>query len=79
VGQRPQTRAPAETAIIWATGGKPCRQLADEHHRLAHPASTAREHTDLKLGELEAQFDHPREQNEYRRGDPQAGRVTPAG
>ena len=64
MGQRPQTRAPAETAIIWATGGKQYRQLADEHRRLADLAITAREHTDLKLGELSAQLDYLREQNE---------------
>jgi hypothetical protein len=58
VGQRPQTRAPAGTATIWGTGGKQYRQLADEYRRLAGLAITAREHTDLKLGELSAQLDH---------------------
>ena len=64
MGQRPQTRAPAGTATIWATGGKRYRQLADEHRRLDDLAITAREHTDLRPGELSAQLDYPREQNE---------------
>jgi len=62
-GQRPQTGAPVSTAIIWATGGKQYRQLADEYRRLAGPATTAREHTDLKLGELSPQLDYLRDQN----------------
>ncbi len=64
MGQRPQTRAPVEAAISWATGGKQYRQLADEHRRLADLAIPAREHTGLRLGELSAQLDLLREQDE---------------
>jgi len=40
------------------------RRLADEYRRLADLAITAQEHTDLKLGEVSAQLDYLREQNE---------------
>jgi hypothetical protein len=46
------------------TGGQQYRQLADEYRRLADLAITAQEHTDLKLGELSAQLDYVREQND---------------
>jgi flagellar biosynthesis chaperone FliJ len=38
------------------------RELAEECRRLSDLAITAQEHTDLKLGEVTAQFDHLREQ-----------------
>jgi hypothetical protein len=44
-------------------GGEQYRGLADEYRRLADLAITAQEHTDLKLGELSAQLDYVREQN----------------
>lgn len=40
------------------------RRLADEYRRLADLAITAQEHTDLKLGDVTAQLDYLREQNE---------------
>jgi phosphodiesterase/alkaline phosphatase D-like protein len=40
------------------------RRLAEEYRRLADLAITAQEHTDLKLGEVSAQLDYLREQNE---------------
>ena len=46
------------------TGGEQYRQLAEEYRRLADLAITAQEHTDLKLGEVSAQLDYLREQNE---------------
>lgn len=46
------------------TGGEQYRHLADEYRRLADLAITAREHTDLKLGDVNAQLDYLREQNE---------------
>jgi hypothetical protein len=46
------------------TGGQQYRQLAEEYRRLADLAITAQEHTDLKLGEVSAQLDYLREQNE---------------
>lgn len=51
-------------AQIELTGGQQYRQLADEYRRLADLAITAQEHTDLKLGDLSAQLDYVREQNE---------------
>jgi hypothetical protein len=48
---------------IELTGGEQYRGLADEYRRLADLAITAQEHTDLKLGELSAQLDYVREQN----------------
>jgi hypothetical protein len=51
-------------AQIELTGAGQYRQLADEYRRLADMAITAQEHTDLKLGEVTAQLDHLREQNE---------------
>ena len=38
------------------------RRLAEEYRRLAELAVTAQEHTDLKLGEVNAQLDYLREQ-----------------
>lgn len=40
------------------------RKLADEFRRLSDMAITIQEHTDLKLGDLSAQLDYLREQNE---------------
>lgn len=45
-------------------GGENYRQLADEYRRLADLAITAQEHTDLKMGEISAQLDFLRRQNE---------------
>ena len=46
------------------TGSEQYRRLADEYRRLADLAITAQEHTDLKLGDVSAQLDYLREQNE---------------
>ena len=46
------------------TGGEQYRKLAEEYRRLADLAITAQEHTDLKLGDVSAQLDYLREQNE---------------
>ncbi len=51
-------------AQIAQTGGEQYRRLADEYRRLADLAITAQEHTDLKLGDVTAQLDYLREQNE---------------
>jgi beta-lactamase regulating signal transducer with metallopeptidase domain len=51
-------------AQIELTGTEQYRQLADEYRRLADLSITAQEHTDLKLGDLSAQLDYLREQNE---------------
>jgi uncharacterized protein HemX len=51
-------------AQIELTGGEQYRQLAEEYRRLADLAITAQEHTDLKLGDVSAQLDFLREQNE---------------
>jgi hypothetical protein len=51
-------------AQIELTGGEQYRQLAEEYRRLADMAITAQEHTDLKLGDVSAQLDYLREQNE---------------
>lgn len=40
------------------------RQLAEEYRRLADMAISVQEHTDLKLGDVNAQLDYLREQNE---------------
>ena len=53
-----------KTAQLELTGSEHYRQLADEYRRLTDMAITAQEHTDLKLGELSAQLDHLREQND---------------
>jgi hypothetical protein len=45
-------------------GGQEYRALAQEYRRLADLAITAQEHTDLKLGEVNAQLDFLRTQNE---------------
>jgi hypothetical protein len=51
-------------AQIELASGEQYRQLADEYRRLADMAITAQEHTDLKLGDVSAQLDYLREQNE---------------
>jgi hypothetical protein len=51
-------------AQLELSGGEQCRQLAEEYRRLADLAITAQEHTDLKLGDVSAQLDFLREQNE---------------
>ena len=51
-------------AQIELTGGEQYRRLAEEYRRLSDLAITAQEHTDLKLGDLSAQLDYLREQNE---------------
>jgi hypothetical protein len=51
-------------AQVELTGGQQYRQLAEEYRRLTDLAITAQEHTDLKLGDLSAQLDYLREQNE---------------
>ncbi len=51
-------------AQLELTGSAQYRQLADEYRRLADMAITAQEHTDLKLGDLSAQLDYLREQNQ---------------
>ncbi len=51
-------------AQIELTGGEQYRRLAEEYRRLADMAITAQEHTDLKLGDVSAQLDYLREQNE---------------
>jgi uncharacterized protein HemX len=50
-------------AQLELTGGEQYRKLADEYRRLTDMAITAQEHTDLKLGDVSAQLDHLREQN----------------
>jgi uncharacterized protein HemX len=45
-------------------GSEQYRRLAEEYRRLADLAITAQEHTDLKLGDVTAQLDFLREQNE---------------
>ena len=51
-------------AQLELAGSEQYRRLADEYRRLADLAITAQEHTDLKLGEVSAQLDYLREQNE---------------
>jgi hypothetical protein len=51
-------------AQLELTGDEQYRRLADEYRRLADLAITAQEHTDLKLGDVSAQLDFLREQNE---------------
>jgi hypothetical protein len=51
-------------AQIELTGGEQYRKLAEEYRRLTDLAITAQEHTDLKLGDVSAQLDYLREQNE---------------
>lgn len=51
-------------AQIELTGGEQYRQLAEEYRRLADLAITAQEHTDLKLGDVNAHLDYLREQND---------------
>jgi hypothetical protein len=49
-------------AQLELTGGQQYRQLAEEYRRLSDLAITAQEHTDLKLGDVNAQLDYLREQ-----------------
>ena len=58
------SRTASKRAQIELTGGEQYRQLAEECRRLADLAITAQEHTDLKLGDVSAQLDYLREQNE---------------
>jgi hypothetical protein len=51
-------------AQVELTGGEQYRQLAEEYRRLSDMAITTQEHTDLKLGDVSAQLDYLREQNE---------------
>jgi uncharacterized protein HemX len=51
-------------AQLELTSGEQYRKLADEYRRLVDMAITAQEHTDLKLGDVSAQLDHLREQND---------------
>ncbi len=51
-------------AQLELTGSEQYRRLAEEYRRLADLAITAQEHTDLKLGDVSAQLDYLREQNE---------------
>ena len=51
-------------AQLELTGSEQYRRLAEEYRRLADLAITAQEHTDLKLGDVSAQLDFLREQNE---------------
>jgi len=51
-------------AQLELTGSEQYRQLAEEYRRLADLAITAQEHTDIKLGDVSAQLDYLREQNE---------------
>jgi ribosomal protein L30E len=51
-------------AQLELTGGEQYRRLAEEYRRLADLAVTAQEHTGLKLGDVSAQLDFVREQNE---------------
>lgn len=53
-----------KTAPLELTSGEEYRKLAEEYRRLADMAITAQEHTDLKLGDVSAQLDYLREQNE---------------
>jgi xanthosine utilization system XapX-like protein len=46
------------------TSSNEYRALAEEYRRLSDMAITAQEHSDLKLGEVTAQLDYLREQNE---------------
>jgi hypothetical protein len=51
-------------AQVELTGGEQYRRLAEEYRRLADLAVTVQEHTDLKLGDVSAQLDYVREQND---------------
>ena len=51
-------------AQVQLAEGERYRRLTDEYRRLADLAITAREHTDLKLGDVSAQLDYLREQSE---------------
>jgi hypothetical protein len=51
-------------AQLQISGGEQYRALAEEYRRLSDLAITAQEHTDLKMGEISAQLDFLRTQNE---------------
>jgi hypothetical protein len=51
-------------AQLELTGSQQYRRLAEEYRRLADVAITTQEHTDLKLGDVSAQLDYLRGQNE---------------
>jgi len=53
-----------QRAQVELNGSEKYRLLAEEYRRLADLAITAQEHTDLKLGDVSAQLDYLREQNE---------------
>jgi hypothetical protein len=53
-----------QRAQVELNGSERYRLLAEEYRRLADLAITAQEHTDLKLGDVSAQLDYLREQNE---------------
>ena len=57
-------RTTRKRAQIEVAGGEQYRRLAEEYRRLADLAITAQEHTDLKLGDVSAQLDYLREQND---------------
>ncbi len=57
----PRSRGTVQAEL---TAAQQYRQLAEEYRRLADMAITAQEHTDLKLGDVSAQLDYLREQNE---------------
>ena len=62
LGYRSQTLK--KRAQIELTSGEQYRTLAEEYRRLTDMAITAQEHTELKLGDVSAQLDHLREQND---------------
>ena len=51
-------------AHLQVSGGEQYRALAEEYRRLSDLAITTQEHTDLKMGEVNAQLDYLRTQNE---------------
>jgi len=53
-----------QRAQLELNGSEKYRLLAEEYRRLADLAITAQEHTDLKLGDVSAQLDYLREQND---------------
>jgi hypothetical protein len=55
------TKKKAQVELV---GGEQYRALAEEYRRLSDLAITAQEHTDLKMGEISAQLDYLRTQNE---------------
>jgi hypothetical protein len=51
-------------AQLQISGDERYRRLAEEYRRLSDLAITAQEHTDLKIGQVTAQLDYLREQND---------------